>query len=73
MSKEKTKENRVVKINENKLVDLIDKIVKEAVADEKKTWISEQANKDGNTALLERLEKLETLLGKATITKKAVK
>jgi len=72
MSKEKKEEKKVVRINENKLVDLIDNIVKEAVAEEKKVWLSENANKD-NSILETRIEKLEALLGNAKITKKAVK
>jgi hypothetical protein len=72
MSKENNKENKVVKINENKLVDLIDKIVQEAVAEEKKVWIAENTNEE-KSLLESRIEKLENLLGKATITKKAVK
>lgn len=74
MSKEKN-EKKVVRIQEEKLIDLIDNIVKEAVADEKKTWISEQANKeDKKNSLLEgRIAKLEGILIKATITKKATK
>ena len=69
---EKKEEKKVVRIIENDLVDLIDNIVKEAVAEEKKVWISENANK-GNALLENRIEKLEKLLGNAKITKKAVK
>lgn len=69
---EKKVEKKVVKINENKLIDLIDNIVKEAVAEEKKIWISENASK-GNALLESRIAKLEKLLGNAKITKKAVK
>lgn len=67
------KEQKVVRINENNLVDLIDNIVTEAVAVEKKKWIAENAAKeDSKTELLEsRIAKLENLLSKATITKKA--
>jgi len=62
------KEQKIVKITEDKLVDLIDNIVNEAVAQKKTEWIAEQAFK-GN--LLEgRIAKLESLLSKATITKK---
>ena len=69
---EKKEEKKVVRIIENDLVDLIDNIVKEAVAEEKKVWISENANK-GNALLENRIAKLEKLLGNAKITKKAVK
>ena len=66
------KEQKIVKIAENKLVDLIDNIVTEAVAQKKTEWIAEQANTDEKNSLLEgRLAKLESLLGKATITKKS--
>ena len=66
------KEQKIVKIAENKLVELIDKIVTEAVAQKKTEWIAEQANTDKKNSLLEgRLAKLESLLGKATITKKS--
>ena len=66
------KEQKIVKIAENKLVDLIDNIVTEAVAQKKTEWISEQANTDEKNSLLEgRLAKLESLLDKATITKKS--
>jgi len=66
------KEQKIVKIAENKLVDLIDNIVTEAVAQKKTEWIAEQANTDKKNSLLEgRLAKLESLLGKATITKKS--
>jgi hypothetical protein len=66
------KEQKIVKIAENKLVDLIDNIVTEAVAQKKTEWIAEQANTNEKNSLLEnRIVKLERILGKATITKKA--
>ena len=65
------KEQKIVRIPENKLVDLIDNIVTEAVSQKKKEWIAEQAVKDSSTSLLEsRIAKLEKLLASATITKK---
>jgi hypothetical protein len=67
----KEKKVKIVQIKENKLVDLIDGIVTEAVAVEKKAWIAEQATKENNkNSLLEsRIEKLEELISKAKITK----
>ncbi len=65
------KNQKIVRIPENKLVDLIDNIVTEAVAQKKTEWLAEQANKDSKNALLEnRIAKLERLLSTATITKK---
>jgi hypothetical protein len=65
------KEPKIVKITETKLVDLIDNIVTEAVAQKKKEWLAEQTNKVSNNALLEsRIAKLEKILSSATITKK---
>jgi hypothetical protein len=66
------KETKIVKIAENKLVDLIDNIVTEAVAQKKTEWLAEQANTNDKNALLEsRIIKLEGILSKATITKKS--
>ena len=43
-----------VNIKESDLIDLMDNIVKEAVVEAKKEWISEQAKKDADkTAILE--------------------
>ena len=54
MSNVKPIAKRTVKINENKLVDLIDEIVNEAVAAKKQEWINEQAKKSTDkTAVLE--------------------
>lgn len=65
------KEQKIVRIPENKLVDLIDNIVTEAVAQKKTEWLAEQANKNSKNALLEaRITKLENLLKTATITKR---
>lgn len=66
------KEQKIVRINENNLVDLIDNIVTEAVAVEKKKWIAENEAKEDaeKTSLMERVEKLEKILTNATITKK---
>ena len=66
------KEQKIVRIPETKLVDLIDNIVTEAVAQKKTEWLAEQASKDSTNALLEnRIAKLEKLLSTATITKKS--
>jgi hypothetical protein len=67
------KEQRFVQINENNLVDLIDNIVKEAVSQKKKQWVSEQKkNINSKTALLEsRVAKLEKLFTNAKIVKKS--
>jgi hypothetical protein len=62
---------KVVRINENALVDLIDNIVNEAVAVKKQEWINEQAKKS-NTALLEnKIAKLEADFKKLINAKKA--
>jgi hypothetical protein len=51
--------SKTVKITENELVDLIDKIVNETVVQKKKQWIAEQ-KKAQNTNLLEsKIAKLE--------------
>jgi len=70
--KKETKQVKVVPIEENNLVDLIDGIVTEAVATEKKKWIAEQAKNQNSekASLMERVEKLERILSRATITKK---
>jgi hypothetical protein len=66
MSNVKPIAKKTVKIKENDLVDLIDKIVTEAVATKKKEWISEQAVKTAkNASLLEsRIVALEKLISK---------
>lgn len=62
MSKTKQK---TVKITENELVDLIDNIVTETVAEKKKEWLAEQeAKKD---SLLEsKIAKLEATVKRLT-------
>jgi hypothetical protein len=72
MSNLKPVAKKTVKINENDLVDLIDNIVKEAVAVKKQEWINEQANKANNkTAVLEnKLAKLEAIVNRLTEGKK---
>ena len=62
MSNEKLATKKTVKIKESELVDLIDKIVNEAVAVKKQEWINEQSKKASNkTAVLEgKIAKLET-------------
>jgi hypothetical protein len=62
---------KVVRITENDLVDLIDGIVNEAVAEKKKQWIAEQeSKKDEQTSLLEsRIAKLEGILKNAKVSK----
>lgn len=67
------KEQKTIKITENNLVDLIDNIVTEAVAKNKVKWLAEQAKDDKSSLLEGRITKLENILRKATITKKAKK
>jgi hypothetical protein len=57
---------KTVKIKENDLVDLIDKLVSETLVIKKKEWLSEQAKKATNkTAVLEsRILALEKLISK---------
>lgn len=52
MSDTKKIAKKTVKINENDLVELIDNIVKEAVAVKKQEWIAEQATKASKTATM---------------------
>lgn len=76
MSNEKTVTKpvakKVVTIKESDLVDLIDNIVTEAVAEKKKEWLSEQATKQAekNSLLENRLLALETTIKKLTVVKK---
>lgn len=72
MSENTKKKVKVVPIEENNLVNLIDEIVTEAVAVAKESWIAEQAAKEDKEkiALTERVTKLEKILSNATITKK---
>ena len=61
MSNEKQTPKKTVRIKEGHLVDLIDKIVSEAVAIKKKEWLAEQAvNK--NTVLENKIASLEKKL-----------
>lgn len=58
-----SKTTKAVRIKETELVNLIDKIVTEAVEIKKKEWLAEQASKGDKTAILEtRLSNLETKL-----------
>jgi DNA repair exonuclease SbcCD ATPase subunit len=69
MSKTKKKVKKV-ELTETQLVDLIDNIVTEAVAEKKKQWISEQKQKNKSTSVLEeRIQKLESKLTKLTESK----
>ena len=72
MSNVKPVAKKIVRVNENDLVDLIDNIVNEAVAIKKKEWLAEQAKKESEkTSVLEtRLAKLEKQLKTLTESKK---
>jgi hypothetical protein len=63
---------KTVKIKESELVDLIDKIVNEAVAVKKQEWINEQAkNKSDKATVLEsKIAKLEAAVKSLTEVKK---
>lgn len=50
--------SKTVKITENELVDLIDKIVNETVTEKKKQWIAEQ-KKAQNSILESKISALE--------------
>ncbi len=57
MSNNTSVKKQTIKIKESALVDLIDKILDEAVAAKKQEWLNEQADK---TSLLEsKITKLE--------------
>lgn len=61
--------SKTVKITENELVDLIDKIVAETVTEKKKQWIAEQKKK--NAAILEsKVAALEAKVKAITEAKK---
>jgi hypothetical protein len=64
MSKTNETSKKVVRLNEDQLVDLIDNIVNETVAVKKKQWLAEQAKKnESKTAVLEsRINALEKLI-----------
>lgn len=49
---------KIVKMNESELVNLIDGIVEEAVAERKKEWIAEHEAKSA-TVIEERIKSLE--------------
>lgn len=61
-----TNTKKTVKIKENDLVDLIDKLVSETLVIKKKEWLAEQAKKTTDkTAVLEsRIVALEKLISK---------
>ena len=60
---------KTVRIKENDLVDLIDNIVAEAVAVQKKEWISEQ-KANSNSILESKIADLEAKFNKLTEGKK---
>lgn len=61
--------SKTVKITENELVDLIDKIVNETVTEKKKQWIAEQKKTQG--AILEsKVAKLEAVVKSITKRRK---
>jgi len=62
MSKTKQK---TVKITENELVDLIDNIVTETVAEKKKEWLAEQEVKK-DSLLESKIAKLEATVKRLT-------
>lgn len=66
MAEKKTKTGKIIRIAESSLVDVIENIVLEAVAHEKKTWIAEQEKKQ--SALIE--EQIEKILKDKYIRKK---
>jgi hypothetical protein len=66
----KKNNKKVVSITENNLVDLIDNIVKEAVAKKKVEWIAE--NEEKNNLLESRVNKLESFVSNVKITKKKI-
>jgi len=67
----KNTKQKTVFIEENNLVDLIDNIITEAVASEKKVWIAENEKKSAhkNSLLESRVAKLEKMLLNAKVTK----
>lgn len=54
---------KVVRISENKLVDMIDKIVAEEVENRKAEWLNEQ-KEAGNTLVESKLAELEAKINK---------
>jgi len=55
---------KTVKIKEAELVDLIDNIVNEAVAEKKKQWLAEQATSSKTAVLEGKLAALEAKINK---------
>jgi hypothetical protein len=55
---------KIVRINESDLVNVLDKIVNEAVQIKKKEWIAEQAKTDKTAILESKLAKLEARISK---------
>ena len=54
---------KIVRISENELVDLIENIVNEAVAEKKNQWIAESEGAKA-TLLESKVAKLEAVIGK---------
>ncbi len=67
------KKVRIVRLEESKLVELIDGIVTEAVALKKKEWIAEQASKGEKNILENRIKSLEKKIASLTESKSATK
>jgi hypothetical protein len=61
MSKAEEKKIKKVLVKESELIDLLDVIVQEAVKDEKKNWLAEQAeaNKEKDALIESRITELE--------------
>jgi len=57
--------NKTVKITENELVDLIEKIVNETVSEKKKQWIAEQ-KKSQNSIIESKIAALESKIKSLT-------
>lgn len=60
---------KIVRITENELVELIDNIVTEAVAEKKLEWIAENEQKN-STILEQRIKSLEAKIATLTEAKK---
>lgn len=61
--------SKKVQIKESDLINLIDNIVTEAVAEKKKQWIAENKSKNSNV-LEERIKSLESKINSLTEGKK---
>jgi hypothetical protein len=61
--------NKTVKITENELVDLIEKIVNETVSEKKKQWIAEQ-KKSQNSIIESKIAALESKIKSLTENRK---